>query len=38
LTEGCKRLFDRGFNRVGIGGIRLNRDRFSAGAFNLLDD
>src|SRR6266446_9055071 len=37
-TEGCKRLFNRGFNRVGIGGIRLNRDRFSASAFNLLDD
>ncbi len=37
-TEGCKRLFNCGFNRVGIGGVRLNRDRLSAGAFNLLDD
>src|SRR6266852_6846518 len=37
-TEGCKRLFDRGFNRVGICGVRLNRDRLSACVFNLLDD
>ena len=26
------------FDGVGIGGVRLNRDRLSASAFNLLDD
>ena len=33
-AEGRDGLFDRGFNGVGIGGVRLNRDRLSAGAFN----
>src|SRR6266404_1188710 len=37
-AEGCKCFFDRGFDRVGIGSIRLNRDRSSPSAFNLLDD
>src|SRR5260221_8401539 len=31
-------LFDRGFDGVGISGVRLNRDRLSASAFNLLVD
>src|SRR5882762_8152510 len=31
-------LFDRGFDGVGISGVRLNRDRLSASAFNLLND
>src|SRR6266481_5098697 len=31
-------LFDRGFDGVGISGVRLNCDRLSAGAFNLLND
>jgi len=31
-------LFDRGFDGVGISGVRLNCDRLSASAFNLLDD
>src|SRR6266581_5601909 len=31
-------LFDRGFDGAGISGVRLNCDRLSASAFNLLDD
>src|ERR1700722_17718453 len=31
-------LLDRGFDGVGISGVRLNRDRLPASAFNLLDD
>src|SRR3984893_15055406 len=31
-------LFDRGFDGVGISGVRLNCDRLSASAFNLLRD
>ena len=37
-AEGRDGLFDRGFDGVGISGVRLNRDRLSASAFNLLDD
>jgi hypothetical protein len=35
LAEGRDGLFDRGFAGVGIGGVRLNRDRLSAVAFFL---
>jgi hypothetical protein len=35
-AEGCGGLFDCGFASLGIGVVRLNRDRLSAGAFNLL--
>jgi hypothetical protein len=38
LAEFRDGLFDRGRDGVGIGAIRLNRDGFSAGALNLLDD
>src|SRR5437867_4334256 len=31
-------LFDRGFDGAGISGVRLNCDRLSASAFNLIDD
>ena len=37
LTEGCDGLFHRGFGGVGIGGVRLNRDRPSASTFNPFD-
>src|SRR5437899_2820651 len=37
-AEGRDGLFDRGFDGVGISGVRLNCDRLSASAFNLLDD
>src|SRR5438552_9870084 len=37
-AEGRHGLFDRGFAGVGISGVRLNRDRLSALAFNLPDD
>jgi len=38
LAEGRDGLFDRSLHGVGIGGIRLNRDRPSASTFNLLHD
>jgi hypothetical protein len=31
-------LFDRAFDGAGISGVRVNCDRLSASAFNLLDD
>ena len=37
-AEGCHGLFDRGLHGVGIGGIRLDGDRPSASAFDLLHD
>src|SRR6185295_16984610 len=37
-AEGCEGLFDCGFDGGGIGGVRLNCDRLSASALNLLDD
>src|SRR6266850_2703963 len=37
-AEGRDGLFDRGLNGVGVGSLRLNRDRPSAGAFNRFDN
>ena len=37
-AEGRDGLFDRGLDGLGIGGVRLDRDRLSAVAFNLFDD
>jgi hypothetical protein len=37
-AKGRDSFFDCGFDGVGIGGVRLNRDRPSAGAFNFLDE
>ena len=37
-AEGCDGLFDGGIDGAGIGGVRLNRDRLSAGAFDRFDD
>src|SRR2546429_5352716 len=36
-VESRDRLLDRGLNGFGIGGVRLNRDRLPAVAFNLFD-
>ena len=37
-AEGRDGLFDRAFDCFDVGGVRLNRDRLSAIAFNRLDD